>query len=130
MVKVNVAKQLNKRPYFTAISKLTKEQIKKGINRKIPKERLDEVLEIIDDIDHPIWEDSNISCNPGIKTYWEIRNFKQSELNTKLKYARLFLLRRDWTNLLKMLCLYNAKAKDYYPLLSKVRLFKYNLAGT
>ncbi|XP_065357186.1 uncharacterized protein LOC135951457 [Calliphora vicina] len=118
VVKVNVAREFQKKP-FTKISKLTKDQIKKGSIRKIPKKRLDDVLEMIDDEDHPIWQERNISCNTSIYDYWEPRSVSISDQNMKLKYARQFLLRRDWIGLSKVLYLSNTEAKTYYPLLSK-----------
>ncbi|XP_037806180.1 myb-like protein V [Lucilia sericata] len=118
VLKVNVAKALTKNK-VTKFSKLTKEEIKQGSKRKIPQERLEEVLTIIDDEDHPIWEDHNISCSPSIYTYWQQRAHAVSEQNLKIKYARQFLLRRDWINMYKILSLSNTKLNIYFPLMSK-----------
>ncbi|KAM7351108.1 uncharacterized protein ACRADG_004088 [Cochliomyia hominivorax] len=116
--KLNKSKELQN-PKKTKMCKLTKDQIKRGSNRKIPKNRLDEILEMVDDEDHPLWEDRNISCNAAIYTYWESRYIKSSEHNMKIRYARQFLLRRDWVNLSKVLSLHNSELSFYYPLLSK-----------
>ena len=89
--------------------------------RKIPQHFLDEVLDMLQNEDHQIWKDRNISCNAGIHRYWETRTMV-SDKNMKLKYARQFLLRREWLNLSKILCLFNRDEKNntYYPLLVKV----------
>ncbi|KAI8118756.1 hypothetical protein FF38_07029 [Lucilia cuprina] len=118
VLKVNVAKALTKNK-TKKFSKLTKEDFKPGAKRKIPQKCLEEVLAIIDDEDHPIWEDRNISCNPSIYTYWQQRAHAVSEQNLKIKYARQFLLRRDWINMYKILSLFNTKINNYYPLMSK-----------
>ncbi|XP_023301754.2 putative uncharacterized protein DDB_G0290989 [Lucilia cuprina] len=118
VLKVNVAKALTKNK-TKKFSKLTKEDFKQGGKRKIPQKCLEEVLAIIDDEDHPIWEDRNISCNPSIYTYWQQRAHAVSEQNLKIKYARQFLLRRDWINMYKILSLFNTKINNYYPLMSK-----------
>ncbi|TMW39581.1 hypothetical protein DOY81_015339, partial [Sarcophaga bullata] len=113
--KINVAKK-PKNTY----GRLSKDKLNSANVRKIPKDRLDEVLDMLQNEDHEIWKDRNISCNAGIHRYWETRTMT-SDQNMKMKYARQFLLRRDWLSLSKILCLSNQDAKNniYYPLLVK-----------
>ena len=114
--KINIAKK-PKNTY----GRLSKDKLNSANIRKIPKDRLDEVLDMLQNEDHEIWKDRNISCNAGIHRYWEPRTMT-SDQNMKMKYARQFLLRRDWLNLSKILCLSNQDTKNniYYPLLVKV----------
>lgn len=114
--KINIAKK----PKNTC-GRLSKDKLNSVNIRKIPKDRLEEVLDMLQNEDHLIWKDRNISCNAGIHRYWENRPMV-SDQNIKMKYARQFLLRRDWLNLAKILCLSNQDPKSniYYPLLVKV----------
>lgn len=119
VIKLNLARNLLCKSKYTTLRKLTKEDIKNSSTRKIPKEHLNNVLELIDNDDHPIWEDNNISCNQSIHRFWEPTTLISNQ-NLKLKLARQFLLRRDWNSLSKILCLSSLESKIYYPLLSKV----------
>ncbi|TMW45732.1 hypothetical protein DOY81_009182 [Sarcophaga bullata] len=113
--KINVAKK-PKNTY----GKLSEDKLSSVEIRKIPQHFLDEVLDMLQNEDHEVWQDRNISCNAGIHRYWETRPMV-SDKNMKLKYARQFLLRREWLNLSKILCLFNRDEKNniYYPLLVK-----------
>ena len=114
--KINVAKT-PKNTY----GKLSEDKLDSVEIRKIPQHYLNEVLDMLQNEDHEVWRDRNISCNAGIHRYWETRPMV-SDKNMKLKYARQFLLRREWLNLSKILCLFNTNEKNntYYPLLVKV----------
>uniref|UniRef100_A0A1I8MH52 Uncharacterized protein n=1 Tax=Musca domestica TaxID=7370 RepID=A0A1I8MH52_MUSDO len=91
--------------------------------RKIPRERLDESLAILKDKNSPVWEERNTSCLVSIHRHWEDPLKQACQQRIRLKYARQFLLRRDWVNLCKVLCI-SAKQKmhyniSFYPILAK-----------
>uniref|UniRef100_T1PM79 Uncharacterized protein n=1 Tax=Musca domestica TaxID=7370 RepID=T1PM79_MUSDO len=91
--------------------------------RKIPRERLDESLAILKEKNSPVWEERNTSCLVSIHRHWEEPLKQACQQRIRLKYARQFLLRRDWVNLCKVLCI-SAKQKmhyniSFYPILAK-----------
>ncbi|XP_073823241.1 uncharacterized protein [Musca autumnalis] len=79
---------------------------RKMLTRQIPQERLEESLTILRDSEHPVWEERNTSCLPSIHYFWNNRPRQQlCQQKLRLKYARQYLLRRDWVNLCRVLCI-------------------------
>ncbi|KAM7341342.1 uncharacterized protein ACRADG_012252 isoform 1-T3 [Cochliomyia hominivorax] len=109
--KVNVAKNIKSKMN----RRMCKGQSKNYMIRNIPKNRLEEALDMINS---SLWEDRNLSCNPGIHSYWESNDFQASKENIKLKFARQYLLRRDWSSLCTLLHLPNTDL-NILPILSK-----------
>ncbi|XP_013106386.2 uncharacterized protein LOC106086310 isoform X1 [Stomoxys calcitrans] len=91
--------------------------------RQIPRERLENTLTLLNEMDHQMWEERNTSCLPSIHRYGHFIRLHNADMALKLKCARQFLLRRDFTNLAKILCLsskVNTLGKaTYYPALAK-----------
>ncbi|XP_075150195.1 under-developed [Haematobia irritans] len=89
--------------------------------RHIPRKCLEDSLNKLNNFDDPIWEEKNTSCLTSIHRY--LRPQKCGEIYLKFKYARQFLVRRDWANLAKILSLIAVEAVDR-PFLSSL-LIKY-----
>lgn len=92
--------------------------------RDIPKHRFDEALTMLTDPEHPIWEERNTSCSKSIHRHWDEYVAALSDHNLRLKFARQFLVRRDWINLSKVLSIslqdVVTSCNSYYSLFTKV----------